>query len=283
MRDACLESVVTTRATISARLELELGHLTLFVDRVRSPLQFTDKPHGHRSVEASRRELRSAGQAMVVHLQTVFAHNAASILRRLTASLEPFAKSRSHALVFSISPAPSLPADELSQLVSYFQALQPDRVGCLSTPAPLVTPAYDKYGGMSTSCSVALFDRRMATPFRSTIPGRETAQVGRWHALRKKEEPHQDATHVPGQDVDWEGLWARKDSGHALPGGACKHEVCCLLCHSLSGVLTHIHSVENVNTLLYFSDDAPEGLVSSLSTFQKANQVGEQVVRVFCS
>ena len=154
-------------------------------------------------------------RAMVLSLQTVFSNSTAPILRRVSAALQPFVKSRSHVLLFSISPAPSLPADELSELVYYFQSLRAERVGCLSAPAPLTTPAH---GYSGTSCTLAVFERDVATPFRSTIPGKETVQVGRWHALRKQE-LRPEGTQELVENVDWESLWAQNVYKHTLPAG----------------------------------------------------------------
>ena len=146
-------------------------------------------------------------------MQTVFSNSASNILRRVSSGLEPFTKSKSHVILFSISPAPSLPADDLSQLVSYFQGLETERVGCLSAPTLLTTRAHGGY--KNTSCSFAVFETRHTRSFRSTIPGRETPQVGRWHALRKKEQ-RPESQYISEENIDWESLWAQKTSQHVI-------------------------------------------------------------------
>lgn len=146
---------------------------------------------------------------MVLHVRTLFANAVAPILQQLDATLLKHARSASHTLLFSIAPSASLPADDLSQLVSYFQALKHERVGALFAPMTVV----DRTGHDSTGtwCSVAIFDKQTATAFRSNIPGRPDAQVGRWHAARKTEERQ---VHVPRAA---EGPWSWNAPLYPLP------------------------------------------------------------------
>ena len=65
-------------------------------------------------------------------------------------------------------------------------------------------------------CSVAVFDADAARPFRSTIPGKEPVQVGRWHAFRKREGARVEEMPAESTGVDWESVWARK-TVHELP------------------------------------------------------------------
>lgn len=70
-----------------------------------------------------------------------------------------------------------------------------------------------------TLCSVAIFDNKLVTPFRSTIPGKEVTQVGRWHAFRKGEDAKLDDHGLPqeGSKVDWESVWAQKETRPERP------------------------------------------------------------------
>ncbi|KAE9392177.1 hypothetical protein BT96DRAFT_1000588 [Gymnopus androsaceus JB14] len=83
-----------------------------------------------------------------------------------------------------------------------------------------------------------------ATLFRSTIPGKEKIQVGRWHAFRRKDETkleHEESISLPEGTVDWD----------------------------------RFVEDEHVSSVLYFSDLSPEGLSAAISeTFPKANQLG---------
>ena len=112
----------------------------------------------------------------------------------------------SRVLLFALSSnAPDIP-----QTVNQLGHLATQSVGCLSAPEhPDVV-----------SCSVALLDARKATLFRSDIPGRVPAQVGRWHSPRRTWEE----TVVPADDslpldfgVDWEEVWSKGISTPPLP------------------------------------------------------------------
>jgi hypothetical protein len=112
----------------------------------------------------------------------------------------------SRVLLFALSSnAPDLP-----QTVHQLGHLATQSVGCLSAPEhPDVV-----------SCSIALLDARKATPFRSDIPGRVPAQVGRWHSPKRM----QEKTVAPADDsvpldfgVDWEEVWNKGVSTPPLP------------------------------------------------------------------
>lgn len=123
--------------------------------------------------------------------------------------------SPSHTLLFSISPSPSLPEAELVKLVGAVSK-HPKSIGCLS--APIRTGEIDSNMTVPTICSIAAFDARNATPFRSTIPGKEPTQVGRWHAFRNKgvESPHIELPN-DSRGVDWETVWAKPQTGDTTP------------------------------------------------------------------
>lgn len=126
---------------------------------------------------------------------------------------------QAHTVLFSISPAPSCSNTELTELVTLITAL-PSTLGCLSAPVNLRGPMKPTHAEAGyTLCSVAVFDRQNVTPFRSTIPGKEATQVGRWHAFRKGEDAKLDDHGLPreGSEVDWESVWAQKEYEHERP------------------------------------------------------------------
>lgn len=124
----------------------------------------------------------------------------------------------SRVLLFALSSN----APDLSQTVHQLGLLAAKSVGCLSAPEhPDII-----------SCSVALLDARNVTPFRSEIPGRVPAQVGRWHSPKRMEEK----TTVPADDsmpldfgVDWEEVWSKGVSTPPLPEELRKLQPVCLL------------------------------------------------------
>ncbi|PSS37078.1 hypothetical protein PHLCEN_2v1117 [Hermanssonia centrifuga] len=171
---------------------------------------------------------------MTAYVETIFCKTARPILQHLAGSLEPFLKSKSHSLLFSLSPALSLPPRELSDLVSAFSGAS-SAIGCLSSPVLL-----SQAGGHSTAytaCSVAVFDRQTATVFHSSIPGREEVQVGRWHAYRKRGQEESGGRSSFNERVDWKNVWQQNASVPALPPG-------------LDGMRTEgnlIHSLNDLN------------------------------------
>jgi len=122
----------------------------------------------------------------------------------------------SRVLLFALSSN----APDLSQTVKQLGHLATQSVGCLSVPEhPDVV-----------SCSVALLDAREATLFRSDIPGRVPAQVGRWHSPKRM----QEKTTAPSDDpipldfgVDWEEVWSKGISAPPLPKELQKLQLVC--------------------------------------------------------
>lgn len=62
-------------------------------------------------------------------------------------------------------------------------------VGCLSGRLGCTRVGGVNVERDAVSLAVAFMDSGMVRPFRSTIPGRDEVQVGRWHAFRKRDEP----------------------------------------------------------------------------------------------
>ena len=153
---------------------------------------------------------------------TTYVSRSAKQLARQLANIPHLASSTSsQTLLFSLAPAPDLPQDALSDLVRILTH-QPNAVGCLSAPTKQAFSRKNKDGnsGLATPtvCSVAVFDAKGVTPFRSTIPGKEPTQVGRWHAFRKRDETIPlEPLPQESEGIDWESVWAKSRSAPDLP------------------------------------------------------------------
>ncbi|KAJ3760187.1 hypothetical protein EV360DRAFT_40397 [Lentinula raphanica] len=183
----------------------------------------------------------------MLHSTTIVSRSSTAVLSHLNRIKSQYATSP-HTFLFALSvPTHS---SELSSLVDTLMTFSPtSSLGCLSSP---LVPGY-------ISCSVALLDPRNATLFRSTIPGREQTQVGRWHAFRRKDDGEYNDFKLPEGNFDWEDLWktTRTNPRQQMPDE-----------------LTRLDT-ERVSSVLYLSDLSPEGLSSVLSSsFPKASQLG---------
>lgn len=143
----------------------------------------------------------------MLYSSTVLARNASSILAHISRLPAELA---SHPLLFTLST--NAPAPSLSSLVSALSSLSSaGSVGCLSAPT---------HPGPRIACSLAFFRKEHATPFRSDIPGRPETQVGRWHAMRTKDEGEKvgqgGEVELTG-DVDWEKVWSRSVKDNVVP------------------------------------------------------------------
>ncbi|KAI0299478.1 hypothetical protein BC826DRAFT_1117045, partial [Russula brevipes] len=146
------------------------------------------------------------------------------------------------------------PAPSLSALVSALSSLSSaGSVGCLSAPTTAAHP------GARIACSLAFFRKEHAVPFRSDIPGRPETQVGRWHAMRMKDEGRRRRGELT-EDVDWEKVWGRSMKDNVVPP-------------ALRGL-----GKRDVHTIVTLTDGAPQGLNESLSSFPLATKLG-----LFCS
>lgn len=149
--------------------------------------------------------------------RTYVAHDIRSLIRSLTKLPSQLSVSdEKHTLLFSLAPSPDVSQNDLSELVQALNA-HPRTVGCLSASHhELLEPrAHQK---RPTHVSIAAFHRHLVVPFRSTIPGKEPTQVGRWHAFRKREDATAHAQ-LPEQStgVDWERIWAKKETAEVPP------------------------------------------------------------------
>ena len=124
--------------------------------------------------------------------------------------------SDSRVLLFALSSN----APDLSQTIHQLGHLAAQSVGCLSVPEhPDIV-----------SCSLALLDSKNATPFRSNIPGRVPAQVGRWHSPKRMQDKVRalvDDSMPLDLGVDWGEVWSKGVSMLPLPQGLQKFQFVC--------------------------------------------------------
>ncbi|KAI9000848.1 hypothetical protein BD414DRAFT_472912 [Trametes punicea] len=186
---------------------------------------------------------------MALQMSTILSRKSADIIgyiSKLRSSLS------GNPLLYTISVSHHTESSDLADLVSSVKSLSRNSVGCLSAAIPSSRPGWQQYSAVS----LASFDEKHATLFRSTIPGRKAPLVGRWHAMHKEKQPDPEAPIGQSGDMDWESALSNAYDGNALPP-------------PLSGL-----SPESVDSVLYFSDNAPEGLSSALSKFFSATKLG---------
>ncbi|KAI0638353.1 hypothetical protein C8Q77DRAFT_1090700 [Trametes polyzona] len=172
---------------------------------------------------------------MVVHTSTVISRSAAHIVNYL-AKIQPLLSQ--NPLLYTISASQYTDSSDLESLVNTVRSVSPRSIGCLSAPIPSARASWRQH----TAVSLAAFDSEHTTLFRSTAPGRLPTQVGRWHALHESQQEGSPAYNEHSQ-------------------------------HPLPQELEHL-SADDVHTVLYFTDNAPEGLVSSISRFGSATKLG---------
>jgi len=146
---------------------------------------------------------------MALHTSSILARTPAAILSHISRLSLCYTD---HSVFFALNAnAPDLPT-----LVSRLTKLSSQTIGCLSAPLPGLA-----YEGL-ISCSLAVFDKRSAVSFRSTIPGRAAPQVGRWHAFRQRAD-NSDEKLPPGMEnglsesMNWDDVWDRSAGDNALP------------------------------------------------------------------
>lgn len=157
---------------------------------------------------------------------TYSSRHARSLLSILPQSLQKIHKASSEPnpiLLFALAPSSTTPPEALSDITSTLTKLYPKHVGCISASLPYqyLNP---KIRGGPYSCSLA-YAFVNGVSFRSTIPGRVEAQVGRWHAARQRgTEDANGATQVNIKnsdmriisdlsdfdgEINWDDLWDR--------------------------------------------------------------------------
>ncbi|KAG1797877.1 uncharacterized protein HD556DRAFT_1355738 [Suillus plorans] len=188
---------------------------------------------------------------MMIRAQTIVARTPNALL----ASLDRFhlqSKAKGGTFLFALSA----PSDALSVITSHLKSHFPRHIGCLSSPLP----AYHSH----IMCAVALLN---GITFRSTIAGRADPQVGRWHAAR-----HSSTQQLPAAQssvfeefdgdvskVNWEDIWDRT----------------AVSAQEMIPVELRTARPEDVSSILYFSDKAPEGIAKVLkATFPHSNELG---------
>jgi len=187
---------------------------------------------------------------MALHTSTILARTPTAILSHLSRLSITYSD---HSVIFALNAnAPELPV-----LVSRLTKLSAQTIGCLSAPLP----GLSSEGGL-ISCSLAVVDNRNAISFRSTIPGRAAPQVGRWHAFRQRGDKSEEEL-PPGMEnglsesMNWDDVWDRSAGGNALPKE-----------------LLQASRPNDINSVIYFSDNAPEGLSNSLASLPHATKLG---------
>lgn len=208
---------------------------------------------------------------MLKHAATVICKNPQNILSYL--SRIPKAHTNGP-LFFTLSSH----ADQLGDLVNALVSSTPSSVGCLSAPLP--------GGDTHVACSLAWFDSAGATPFRSTLEGRPAPQVGRWHAFRRRGEDAANAVDrlddvTKDGPVDWEDVWARSggETAEASPEELAQLQYVTpfVIMYNVSSEM-HKCRADDVHTILYLSDSAPEGLTRSLRNFPRATKVLDSIL-----
>ncbi|THV03608.1 hypothetical protein K435DRAFT_621752, partial [Dendrothele bispora CBS 962.96] len=182
---------------------------------------------------------------------TIISRSPANVLKHID-RFKKSVKTPSASVLFTISP-PSNSSD-LSDLVDALTVWpNANTIGCITAPTH----------SDAVTCSIALFDSRKAVPFRSTIPGCEQTQVGRWHSFRKPQS-QESSLNVASllekreQGKNWDDLWST--------GG---HEDI-VLPEELKSV-----DPSRVRDIFYFSDRSPEGLSFALNaSFPRTNALG---------
>ncbi|KIJ54792.1 hypothetical protein M422DRAFT_64026 [Sphaerobolus stellatus SS14] len=127
-------------------------------------------------------------------------------------------------------------ASNVEAIITHLRQTARHTLGCLSAPFP---------GKRSSNivCSIAYLRSQDCIPFRSEIPGRDPIQVGRWHTRAAPIKP----SNLPD--------FSQKASSWAAFEGTGK-------AHELP---EELRGRSDFNSVLYFSDNAPEGLIRSLS------------------
>ncbi|KIJ99944.1 hypothetical protein K443DRAFT_132847 [Laccaria amethystina LaAM-08-1] len=187
----------------------------------------------------------------VLHLSTIFPRSPSS-LQSYIANLSKVYGGHGHTFIFALSANFEAPSDlaKSVQSLDNFIGDGGQTVGCLSSP-------FNGVNSRPLSCSFGVFESP-ATTFRSVIPGKAEVQVGRWHSFRKKEEEGV-STVTEGdyeEGVDWEDVWDRSRQATSLPEDLQKLDS------------------NTVNSLIYFTDTAPEGLCNSFQLLPKTTKLG---------
>ncbi|KAJ6512124.1 hypothetical protein C8R47DRAFT_1034095 [Mycena vitilis] len=183
-----------------------------------------------------------------MHFSTVLARSPAGLLSHISRLSRLYQEE--HVLLFALSP--NVASSDLAQLVKKLTTFSSQTIGCLSAPLPGHTDGL-------ISCSFAMFKPDSCYPFHSQIPGRASPQVGRWHSFRQKEQTGVPQEELPSGSMDsayWGNVWDQSLTNNDLPPGL------------------QTLSPDEIGTVIYFSDAAPEGLSNALARFPGATKLG---------
>ncbi|KXN88542.1 hypothetical protein AN958_07178 [Leucoagaricus sp. SymC.cos] len=192
---------------------------------------------------------------MVLHLSTYLSRSPARLLDRIQILSRQYA-GHDLTLLFALSANFSDTQDlgkAVNGLVQNFDNTR--TIGCLSGRLGSTCINGKNIGNDIVSLSVGVWDSKDVKSFRSTIPGREEAQVGRWHAFRKKEEEEKRKDYSLNEGVSWEEVW---DGGKGA-----------LLPEELRPL-----DPSQLNGIIYLSDLKPEGLLSSFHHLPGVTKLG---------
>ncbi|KAJ7758552.1 hypothetical protein DFH07DRAFT_818510 [Mycena maculata] len=178
-----------------------------------------------------------------MHFSTVLARSPAGLLSHISQLSKLY---RDHVLLFSLSP--NVASSDLAQLVQKLTTFAPQTIGCLSAPLP-------GHDGL-LSCSFAMLRPENCFPFRSQIAGRASPQVGRWHSFRQKGPKNITEEDLPSGNFEWGDVWDQSLTNNELPPAL------------------QSTSPDDIGTIIYFSDAAPEGLSNALVRFPGATKLG---------
>ena len=165
-------------------------------------------------VESKKRNVGMACPqiSMILHLSTYLTRSPTGLLNRIRSLVKEYA-GHDLTLLFALS-ANFSDTQDLGRAVTGLMSLTSTRtVGCLSGRLGNTKINDKSIEEDVLSLSVAVLDSRNVKSFRSTIPGREEAQVGRWHAFRRKSEDV-DTEYPMIEAVSWEEV---RQGGRTLP------------------------------------------------------------------
>ena len=149
---------------------------------------------------------------MVFHLSTFLTRSPTGLLNRIRYLVREYA---GHDLTLLFALSANFPdTQDLSRAVAELANLtRTQTVGCLSGRLGNTNINGKKVEEDILSLSVAVLDSKNVRSFRSTIPGKEEAQVGRWHAFRRKNEDVKKYYPLI-EGVSWKEVW---EGDRALP------------------------------------------------------------------
>lgn len=142
--------------------------------------------------------------------------------------------SRGRLLLYALS----YNAPDIENSLKDISSCSTETIGCLSSPI-FLTNASDS---QTFSCSIALLDDTLSTPFDISKTGKGPVQVGRWHAFRKEETSNSD--HLLDNNVDWNNVWKARNSTNFLPDEMknirfVELHACLLYSHCVTGMQRH--------------------------------------------